>query len=586
MDRIIIRESDNTSNESGTLGTNVVYVPGFALSGTQRPRFPRLCTSISDFENAFGSEAPTFLIDQLYPQANVGTPGFDGYSIPNNSRSGGVPTWFNKGSVDPSYVYAKELIRAGLPVVYERVNNYTDLPTFAAKLNLYSSLSLYNEGDYVIEDDHYFKCTAAITMPEEFTPAHWTLQSSDGKDVKDFDPTATYEVGDYCIYNSAFYSCVMAVLVAGEWNAANWAEIDDPTIMKYDVSVERMYSIMTGVGLEEEETSIYDAVTPGSLSEVATYNVKYITSGGYPTFGYFYPSSSASTSNDANLPQVLATLAATRGDAIALIDHTDNASRPLTGATSIFGLLNKYLYTNDIVGTAVVDRATVGEDPVVENYRLSTETSTFATLLTPYGTYTTGSTTISLPGSFGYLSALARSLRTYSSWLAIAGITRGYVPSLASLNTDRPLTNAIADSYQSDPATTTDTISINAITYINDQGYTIWGNRTLSSFKNKFATTFLNLRSLVCDVKKTAFAAAQRYMFEQNNDVLWINFKNEVEELLDSMVNSRVISNYKLLKITSTDKTKMAARIQIQPVYAVESFEIEIILTDEELTIA
>ena len=259
----------------------------------------------------------------------------------------------------------------------------------------------------------------------------------------------------------------------------------------------------------------------------------------------------------------MANLASKRGDSIAFIDHTNNITRPLVGENSVYGVAKL-----GFLSTSPVD------------------TSSFATMITPYGTYNTSSATgISMPGSFGYFLALARALRTYPSWLPIAGVVRGLIPSLKKLNTSKPLTNAIADSYQTSTSSSTTNISINAITYINDQGFVIWGNRTTSTSASGFATTFLNMRNLICDVKKRAFTAAQKCLFEQNTDVLWVNFKQDIMQLLDQMVAGSAVRYYKILKINTTDKTKIAAKIQIMPVYAVETFEISIILTDEDITV-
>ena len=562
MNRIIIEETDITSNELINIGSDVVYVPGFAVGGTQVARNPKLCTSISEFEDAFGESAPTFLVDQVYPLKLGTTPGFSVYAIP--TASGQNRIWYNGGTFDPSYVYAKELIRAGLPVVYERVNNYTTKPSFENSVTLYSNMATYQAGtspDYVVYDNCYYVCKVAITTPEEFTAAHWTKVAENGNTVEAFSTSKTYAVGDYCINSTKYYMCTTAITTAGAWNADNWEEVSDPSVVTYDVTVDRMYDVMMGNNLVTGENALYDENVPGSLSEISTYNIKYITSGGYPTFEYEQTTGSGQTETTVTIAQKMATLAATRGDAIAFIDHTDNAARPLTGTNSVYS--------------------------VASTGFLSSATASFATMITPWAIYdTTTSANISLPGSFGYFVALARSLRTYPSWLPIAGVVRGLVPSIKNLDTTYTLTNAIADSYQTDVTIATNTASINAITYINDQGFTIWGNRTLSaSSNNGFASTFLNMRNLICDVKKQAFKSAQRYMFEQNTDILWVNFKNDIQKLLDQMVTSSAVRRYKILKVTTTDKTRIAAKIQIVPIYAVETFEISIIMTDEEITV-
>lgn len=519
MRRIIINEQDITSNEAQNLGNDVVYVPGFAVGGSQPARSPKLCTSVSEFENAFGSQAPTFLVDQVYPlkPATGAGKGFPAVAIPNSS--GEQRIWYNQGGKDPSYVYAKELIRNGLSVVYERINQVTTMPSFAGNITLYSTTAGYAKDSYVVYNGAYYTNEAAIEEP------------------------------------------------AGAWDSTKWTAIpetsDDPEVVTaqwYDVTVDRMYDAMLGINLASEEHSIYDDAVPGSLSEISSFNIKYITSGGYPTFEFGYTSGSGQSITTTLAAQKLATLAYARGDAIAFIDHTDNPDRPLTGTDSVYS--------------------------VISNGYLSSNTDSYSAMITPWGIYnTTESSDIPLAGSFGYLIALARALRTYPTWLPVAGVVRGIIPSLKSLHTTNTLTNAIADSYQLDPTSSDAVSSINAITYINGRGYTLWGNRTLSNVSNGFATIFLNMRNLICDVKKQAFTAAQQCMFEQNTDVLWVNFKNNVQKLLDQMVAGSAVDRYKIVKVATNDKTKIAAHIQIVPIYAVESFEISVIMTDEEIIV-
>ena len=103
------------------------------------------------------------------------------------------------------------------------------------------------------------------------------------------------------------------------------------------------------------------------------------------------------------------------------------------------------------------------------------------------------------------------------------------------MNTEDKLTNAIADGYQFSDAESMYGISLNAITYINGYGYCIWGNRTLrqsSQSRVGTATGYLNLRNMVSDIKKLAFTSAQRLLFEQNTDILWLTFKSYMTPLL------------------------------------------------------
>ena len=127
MQRVIIREQDLTSNGVADEITDVVFVPGFSnATGVDAagPMIPTLCSSLADFNAYFGSVPPTFEEDQYYPVAGSSTYGFGELALPETEgvgEEGNIP-WMDAGTPDPSYIYAKELITAGLSVVYMRVN--------------------------------------------------------------------------------------------------------------------------------------------------------------------------------------------------------------------------------------------------------------------------------------------------------------------------------------------------------------------------------------------------------------------------------------------------------------------------------
>ena len=55
---------------------------------------------------------------------------------------------------------------------------------------------------------------------------------------------------------------------------------------------------------------------------------------------------------------------------------------------------------------------------------------------------------------------------------------------------------------------------------IRPYGYCIWGNRTLNENNGLVASSFMNIRTLVNEVKKTVYSVAKSLTFELNNDVL------------------------------------------------------------------
>lgn len=540
--RINISEIDTTISDVANITTDIVYIPGFAVGGEAEVRVPVLCNSLAEFERNFGSTAPEFATDQPYPDAfpdrakNTNqdpiTPGGKDYIM------------FAAKTSDPSYVYAKQLLTAGLSVVYEKINKINSLPNYSE----FSAESTYAVGDIVEYELGYYICITEIATAGAWDDTYWRDATVE---YPEYSNKSTYAVNSLVMYEGTLYKANTAIAEAEDWNAEHWTEIGVYTpVEEYDVTVERMYEAMTIKDTDEEssdeEVGIYSL--KGAISQVSDYDVKYITSGGYPTFEYYETETSM-------LSDRLIALAQQRGDAIAFIDHTNNPYRPLAADN-----------TNSVY------------------YAAKTLSSNYATMITPYAQYDFGE----MPGSFSYLLALARSLRTYPSWLPIAGVTRGLIPQIKKLCTSKTLTNAIADSYQTDPENSGGQASINAITLIRNQGYVIWGDRTLAQYATGapgFASLFLHMRNLICDVRKQCYVSAQRYMFEQNTDILWINFTNSIKNLLDQMVASSVIDYYKFIKIQPSNKTKISCKITIRPVYAVEEFDIVIVMTDEEITV-
>lgn len=397
---------------------------------------PTLCTTVDDFVNLFGKAPVQFKSAQSYPDGTSDpTLGFKPLPSPS--------TMYAKDAYEKSYIMAKELINAGIPVLYENV------------------------------------CFRDTTGKKELA------------------------------------------------------------------TVAQMYSAFEG------DDSIFN-----ELKDKGSFSIKYITSGAYPVFEY---------ANN-GVVTIMRDVASTRGDAVALIDHSNYPGRTLksTDNNSVF---------------AVAQTVFSGTDP-------TTSLDKFCAMFTPWAAYSlpnapAGASLQILPASFAYLVSLGRSIQTNANWLAIAGVARGQVPYIVSLNTEERLTNTIADSYQERTG-----VAINAITEIRPYGLTIWGNRTcLKNVDNLVASSFLNIRNLVSDVKKLAYDTAKRAMFEQNSTVLWLNFKSALTPLLDRMQSGYGISGYKIIRQTTTEKAKVVALIRLYPVYAVEEFEITVVMSDEDVSV-
>ena len=316
----------------------------------------------------------------------------------------------------------------------------------------------------------------------------------------------------------------------------------------------------SGAKASPTPSAIYDGLEDilTELQDKGEYTVKYLTSGAYPVFEY---------NNNALADKMIST-AKERGDCVALIDHTNIPYRTLKPDS------------DDSVYSAV--KAYAGLTQADTNRQ-------FGTMFTPWGIYSipnapSESRTQILPASFAYLISLAISIRNNPNWLAIAGVTRGQVPYLMELNTTERLSNTIADAYQP-----RDNVSINAITNIKPYGLTIWGNRTLfdnSKAGNLRASSFLNTRNMISDVKKVAYTAAKRLIFEQDSNILWLNFKAAISPTLDQMLSGYGISGYKIIRGTTTEKAKVVAIIKLYPTFAVEDFDITVVMSDQEVTVS
>ena len=254
-------------------------------------------------------------------------------------------------------------------------------------------------------------------------------------------------------------------------------------------------------------------------------------------------------------------IARTRGDCVAIIDHTPNASRPLIGVNSIFERVNS---TEQAIRTD----------------------GTYGTIFTPWLNFTCPftSTVIDLPPSFAYFIDLAKSVQNGNpNWLSVAGISRGQVPYYNRVLTDEKLTQAIADSYQ----IKTGGAAINAITNIKPYGQVIWGNRTLfKNNENLIASSFLDIRNMVSDIKKVVYNTAIKLIFEKNSDILWTKFVNGVGNYLDKLQSGEGITGYKIIKMATDEKAKLAAVVRISPIYSLEDVDVTIELVDEDVLLS
>lgn len=198
-----------------------------------------------------------------------------------------------------------------------------------------------------------------------------------------------------------------------------------------------------------------------------------------------------------------------------------------------------------------------------------------------------------LKANEAYILAFLNNLNNgYAAWQAVAGATRGAIP--GDYVVDGYLKESEIDNMQLrlyvDDATS---IAINPIVNMNPWGMRIWGNRTCLPNKNVtnagtpdpnsdqlVASSFANVRVLICDIKKALYKAARSCQFEQNSDVLWVNFTSQVNTLLEQMKQGYGIAAYKWIREESTERAKLKATLKVVPLEAVEDFDLSIELAD------
>ena len=687
MPYIEIKEQDNTEQIGTFDNTDVAYVPGFVCQDIAenkelftdgeytgiKPHRPELFTSLRQFESRCGKHGVVFTEDQKYSmlaQSSDGSmSGFSDAAVPFHN------VMFDSGTVDPGYVMAKELLSAGIPVLFERMNeeesfgspikgaenkpenwdstwqNYKVVTSSYDRINS-PSVPTFNlvkaDGTPLVMERQYFTMSVeqgqdslgqTVVKKWNFTKVgsnssievdiSGIIHNKDGLVYYYFDTSAPkyykftkegtisqgerelepgFQQGKYMEDEKlGFVEITNSTWQAGvdyfkredisDGNSDFFKKSGD----NYSIDVKWGQAFQTSAYRIESEvlvdvsSSAYDnnatyreklsgttivdmynalanafVISDSGLADKGNYDFKYITTGGYPVYEY----------NGNQIVSMMMNLAATRGDCVALIDHTYNPER------------NQNI---DQVGNLYY---TVKNDPQFT----SDATSSYATMFTPWCRYnrlTTDSyaniddrrsapATIMMPASYAYLTSLANAIKTYANWLAIAGVARGTVLHLAQDGIITEIPNGVADEMSTEDS---DGTHINPITNIRPYGEVIWGNRTLISVEGNGtkATSFLSIRNLVSDIKKLVYRSCRRRTFEPNNQVLWLNIKADLMPTLDRMKTGYGISDYQLAIDTANthygEHATLCFKIIISPVYPVERFYVTVVLQDNDVVI-
>lgn len=199
---------------------------------------------------------------------------------------------------------------------------------------------------------------------------------------------------------------------------------------------------------------------------------------------------------------------------------------------------------------------------------------------------------VAIPAAYGYLFAYGRMLANNAAeWQAAAGPERGIIPELSdvlytySYEDVEILQARAADKLVNlDDETDNVGVAVNPIAWVRPNGYILYGNRTLKNNDAKKKTTaqsYLNIRNGVNAIKKTMYDAGRTFVFEQNTEVLWTNFRNYITPLLDRMQNSDGLLGYTFVKVATDAKARLKAKLTVIPVEAVEDFDLDVYLVDD-----
>lgn len=309
------------------------------------------------------------------------------------------------------------------------------------------------------------------------------------------------------------------------------------------------------------------------LSDRSLYNPRFITSGGYPAIQQKEPAAEPVVQAMINLASYAADGNGNetgRGDCVALIDHPKDI-KTINAVSALFNGQSSN-FANGQFATAFTPWCKFGltadlnldiTDENAEHYTDITKLPNAKPLFT-------------LPASFAYLLAYNNMLKSNNTWYAAAGRTRGEIPLL-----DSPLAEYGEKACKAIQPREEGKIAINPITNFRPYGYRIYGNRTLrQNSEGLKATSFLHIRNLVSDIKKTCYQACRIMTFEQNTDIMWVNLKGLITPLLDRMKDGNGISAYAIKRVPTNDRAKVVGVVSITPVDAVEDFELTIELSD------
>ena len=174
---------------------------------------------------------------------------------------------------------------------------------------------------------------------------------------------------------------------------------------------------------------------------------------------------------------------------------------------------------------------------------------------------------IVVPPSVVVLGGIAYNDAVGASWLAPAGLRRGLLSTTLTpvVQLDEPSLDLL---YKNgiNPLYSTTNISQAGV---STSGVVIWGQKT--TLKGESPLTRLAVRRLLIQIRKSARALAQQYLFEPNSDGVAAALESSLSSLLSGILNNNGIENFRIaLDMPSSnnvnvENNRLSGRIYIQP---------------------
>lgn len=204
--------------------------------------------------------------------------------------------------------------------------------------------------------------------------------------------------------------------------------------------------------------------------------------------------------------------------------------------------------------------------PIESNY-----SATYANWVKNYDPYTDKQ--VWLPIS-GYVAAVyARSDAATQPWFAPAGLTRGVINNITDLafNPNQKQRDYLY------------TLSLNPVVFFANDGYVVFGQKTLQSKPSAFDR--VNVRRLFLVLERSVQKTLQYYVFEPNTEFTRTRVRNSITPILDLAKNTQGLYDYQVVvdERNNTpdviDRNELAVDIYIKPVRTAEFILVNFIAT-------